>query len=78
VAMYHCEYCILSEDDPELDLGTKLGPERPKNENAQNFFKTGVLVGLIDTNTMQIEWDQMEIVFSRYGVLFIWPNKKKK
>jgi hypothetical protein len=29
-------------DDPELDLGTKMGPGRPKNQSAQNGFKTCV------------------------------------
>jgi hypothetical protein len=50
--------------DPELDLGTKMGLGRPKNQSAQNGFKTDMCVGLVDT--------------SRYHGLFIWPNKQNK
>jgi hypothetical protein len=45
-----------------MDLGIKMGPERPKNQSAQNGFKTDVCVGLVDTNLMQLERDQMDVI----------------
>jgi hypothetical protein len=59
-----------------LDLGTKLGPRRPKNKTSQNGFKTDVCVGLVDTNPMQLERAQMDVVCSKYHGLFIWPNRQ--
>jgi hypothetical protein len=53
-----------------------MGLGRPKNQSAQNHFKTGVCVGLIVTNPMQLEWDQTNIVCERYRILFIFPNKQ--
>jgi hypothetical protein len=38
-----------------MDLGAKMGPGRPKNQSAQNLFKTDVCVGLVDTNPTQLE-----------------------
>jgi hypothetical protein len=64
--------------DPELDLGTKMGPGRPKNQSSQNGFKMDVCVGLVDTNPTQLEWAQTDVVCSRYRDLFIWPNRQKK
>jgi hypothetical protein len=48
--------------DSELDLGTKIGPGRPKNKSAQNGFKTDMCVGFVDTNPMQLEQAQTNIV----------------
>jgi hypothetical protein len=48
--------------DPELDLGTKMGPRRPKNKSAQNGFKTDVCVGIVDKNPMQLERAQMNVI----------------
>jgi hypothetical protein len=64
--------------DPELDLGTKMGPGRPKNQSAQNGFKTDVCVGLVDTNPTQLERAQTDIVCERYHGLFISSNRQKK
>jgi hypothetical protein len=36
-----------------------MGPGRPKNQSSQNLFKKGVCVGLVNTNPMQLERDQM-------------------
>jgi hypothetical protein len=63
--------------DPELDLGTKLGLGRPKNQSSHNGFKTDVCIGLIDTNPTQLERAQTDIVCSRYRDLFIFPNRQK-
>jgi hypothetical protein len=37
-----------------------------------------VCVGLVDTNPMQLERAQTDVVCSRYHVLFILPNRQKK
>jgi hypothetical protein len=54
--------------DSELDLGAKMGPERLKNQSAQNLFKTNVCVGLIDVNQTQLERDQTNVVCERYNL----------
>jgi hypothetical protein len=36
--------------DPKLDLGTKIGLGKPKNQSSQNVFKTDVCIGLVDMN----------------------------
>jgi hypothetical protein len=64
--------------NPELDLGTKMGLGRPKNQSAQNGFKTDVCVGLIDTNPTQLEWDQTNVVCEIYHSLFVSPNRQKQ
>jgi hypothetical protein len=51
-----------------------MGPGRPKNQSAQNHFKTDVCIGLIVTNPTQLERAQTDTVCERYHVLFILPN----
>jgi hypothetical protein len=62
----------------ELDPGARWGSERPKNQSAHNIIKKDVCVGLVDTNPTQLERAQTDVVCSRYGDLFILPNKQKK
>jgi hypothetical protein len=57
--------------DPKLDLGTKLGPGRPKTKSFQNGFKMNLCIGLVDMNPMQLEWAQTNVVFSIYRGMFI-------
>jgi hypothetical protein len=64
--------------DPKLDLGTKMGPGRPKNQSSQNGFKMDMCIGLVDTNPMQLERAQTNVVCSRYCGLFVSSNSKKK
>jgi hypothetical protein len=59
----------------KMDLGTKMGPGRTKNQSAQNGFKTYVCIGLVDMNLMQLEWAQTNIVCERYHILFVFPNR---
>jgi hypothetical protein len=59
-----------------LDLGARWGSERPKNQSAQNIFKTDVCVGLDVTNPTQLERAQTDIVCSRYHDLFVLPNRQ--
>jgi len=61
--------------DPKLDLGTKMGSGRPKNKSPHNGFKTGMCVGIVDTNPTQLEWAQMDVVCERYHGLFVLSNK---
>jgi hypothetical protein len=63
--------------DPKLDLGTKMGLGRPKNQSAHNGFKMDMCVGLIDTNPMQLERAQTDTICERYHVLFILSNMQK-
>jgi hypothetical protein len=51
-----------------------MGPRRPKNQSAHNGFKMDVCGGLVDTNPMQLEWDQTYVVCEIYCDLFIWSN----
>jgi hypothetical protein len=39
-----------------------MGPGRPKNQSVQNGFKTNECVRLIDTNPMQFERVQTDVV----------------
>jgi hypothetical protein len=55
-------FMFLYCSDPELDLRTKMGPGRPKNQSAQNGFKMDMCVGLVDTNPTQLERAQTDVV----------------
>jgi hypothetical protein len=78
VAFWRTKNYLVGRCDLELDLGTKMGPGRPKNQISQNGFKTDMCVGLIDTNRTQLERDQTDVVFSRYHGLFVSSNRKTK
>jgi hypothetical protein len=64
--------------DLELDLGTKMGPGRPKNKSPRNGFKMDVCIGLIDMIPTQLKRAQTDIIFSRYHDLFISSNRQEK
>jgi hypothetical protein len=78
VTFWRTKRSLVVRCDTELDLGTKMGPGRPKNKSAQNGFKTYVCVDLIDTNPTQLEWAQKNFVCSIYHDLFISSNGQKK
>jgi hypothetical protein len=69
---------LVGRCDPELDLGTKMGPGRPKNKSAQNGLKTGVCIDLVDTNPTHLERAQMNVIFSIYRGMFITSNMQNK
>jgi hypothetical protein len=60
-----------------LDLETKMGPGRPKNQSSHIGLKKKLCVGLIDTNPTQLEWAQTDVVCSIYHDLFVFPNRQK-
>jgi hypothetical protein len=78
VTFWSTKRSLVGRCDLELDPGARWGSERPKNKSAQNLLKIDVCVGLDITNPMQLEWDQMGAVCSRYRDLFIFPNRQKK
>jgi hypothetical protein len=57
--------------DPKLDPGAKMGLGRPKNKSAQNIFKMNMCVGLIYTNSSQLERAQTGILCETYRGLFV-------
>jgi hypothetical protein len=52
-----------------------MGPERPKNKSSHNGFKMYMCVGLINTNPMQLEQAQTDVVCERYHNLFVSSNR---
>jgi hypothetical protein len=68
---------LVSSSDPKLDLMTKMGPGRPKNQSARNGLKMDMYVGLVDMNPTQLERAQTNVICSRYRDLFILPKRQK-
>jgi hypothetical protein len=64
--------------DPELDLGTKMGPGKPKNKSAQNGFKIDVCVGLINMNPTQLERYQTNLYPQYIAICLFHQTGKKK
>ena len=77
VTFWTTKRSLVGRCDPKLDLGTKMGPGRPKNKSSRNGFKTDMCIGLVDTNPTQLEWAQTNVVCSRYDDLFIFPKMQK-
>jgi hypothetical protein len=63
--------------DPELDLGTKMGLGRPKNQSAQNGFKMDMCVGLVDMNPTQLERAQTDVVCQDIAICSFRQTCKK-
>jgi hypothetical protein len=74
VTFWRTKRYLVRRCDPKLDLGAKMGPTRPKSQSVQNLLKIDMCVGLIDTNSTQLERAQTNVVCKRYCGLFISSN----
>jgi hypothetical protein len=54
-----------------------MGLGMPKYQSAWNRFKMDVCVGLVDTNSTQLERAQTDTVCKIYRGLFVFSNRQK-